>query len=88
MAAQHEGKTFECDICGKKLSDRHKLRVHKELVHEGKQPHSCSICQMTFGQVKSFKKHKQTVVGCSDAIDMFSPKTREKKIPWNLEPKT
>ena len=76
-ASQHEGKTSKCDICGKILSDKHKLRVHKEFVHEGKRPHECSKCKSTFYSPYEFKKHRQNVVDCSDAINLFIPNTKE-----------
>ena len=76
-ASQHEGKTSKCDICGKILSDKHKLRVHKEFVHEGKRPHECSKCKATFYSPYEFKKHRQNVADCSDAINLFIPNTKE-----------
>ena len=74
----HEGKTSECDICGKILSNRHKLRTHKEFVHEKLKPHECSVCKMTFKTPFQFKKHRNNVIECCNAVDLFVPKITEK----------
>ena len=77
----HEGKTSECDICGKILSDRHKLRTHKEFVHEKSKPHECSVCRMTFKTPIQFKTHRINVIKCCNAVDLFVPKCLEKRGP-------
>ena len=77
-ASVHEGKTSECDICGKILSNRHKLRTHKEFVHEKLKPHECSVCKMTFKTPFQFKKHRNNVIECCNAVDLFVPKITEK----------
>ena len=45
-----EIKQFNCDICNIAFSEKPKLNLHIALVHEGKRPFQCQICNGTLMQ--------------------------------------
>ena len=58
------------------------LNQHNELVHEGKRPHKCEICNKGFCYKKDFKKHTDSVherkrpYQCSTCNGKFTVKSK------------
>ncbi|XP_046668068.1 zinc finger protein 782-like [Homalodisca vitripennis] len=48
----------DCDICGKKLSSRGSLRLHKLNKHKQKMQFSCELCGMKFDFQREVVKHR------------------------------
>jgi hypothetical protein len=46
-----------CVICKMNFTSVTSLRLHKEIVHEGKKPHKCDLCDSTFGLKHQLQKH-------------------------------
>ena len=47
---------YSCDICGKKYTRSHQLKIHKRS-HEGKKPYQCEVCQKKFTDNSRLKAH-------------------------------
>ena len=53
---------MECDVCGKKVKGRARLKIHKEQVHsETSMP--CDVCGKQYKGIKSLEQHKITIHG-------------------------
>ena len=57
----HEGVKYECNLCHKTLSNRHYLKKHIQIVHEGQKNHTCETCGKEFAQKCDLKKHFKTI---------------------------
>ncbi|GFY45074.1 hypothetical protein TNIN_368981 [Trichonephila inaurata madagascariensis] len=55
-------KSFQCDVCEKKLSSKQNLARHKHL-HTGTPPYLCSVCGKGFRQYANFKEHMRRHTG-------------------------
>jgi len=47
---------YSCDICGKKYTRNHQLKIHKR-AHEGKKPYQCEVCKKKFTDNSRLKAH-------------------------------
>ena len=48
---------YVCEICGKRFSQNHKIKIHVTSVHENNKPFKCEICDYSFSQKITMKKH-------------------------------
>jgi uncharacterized C2H2 Zn-finger protein len=48
---------FACEVCGRKFSERTRLRIHSR-VHNGEKPFVCEQCGYSCSQRDNLKKHK------------------------------
>ena len=47
----------KCPICGMVLADQKKLKTHFAIVHEGKIPFKCPVCDENFSSRQDWKEH-------------------------------
>ncbi|XP_043936739.1 uncharacterized protein LOC122809357 isoform X2 [Protopterus annectens] len=52
------GRRFECDICGRCLSDANCLRRHKR-IHTGERPYRCEVCSRDFSDLSTMRRHQK-----------------------------
>ena len=50
-------KRLQCDACNSFFKTKTNLKAHIELVHEGKKPFRCIICEASFAQNAHLKRH-------------------------------
>lgn len=50
-------KRVACDICGKNISSKSRLKIHKKAVHEGVRNHKCPHCEFTSFQFNPMRLH-------------------------------
>ncbi|XP_063055980.1 zinc finger protein ZFP2-like [Engraulis encrasicolus] len=55
--AKSQKPSFECDVCGKILTAKTSLKVHKRR-HTGEMPYACKVCDKTFRQLGGLIKHQ------------------------------
>jgi KRAB domain-containing zinc finger protein len=55
--------TFSCHLCGKELSNAHKLRDHVSVVHEGVRRHPCAVCGKRFSSAFNRRQHEGLLHG-------------------------
>ena len=59
----HTGEgSFDCDVCGMKLSGAGALKRHSQ-VHTGEKPYECDVCGWKFTQAGGLKRHMRTHTG-------------------------
>ncbi|XP_050516846.1 zinc finger protein 600-like [Diabrotica virgifera virgifera] len=51
-----------CDICGKRLSSKEKLKFHRR-THTGYKPYSCDVCTKSFSRKEQLKEHERVHTG-------------------------
>ena len=59
-AKRDRSRGFECKECMRKFSQSNHLLDHQN-IHEGKRPHSCSLCGATFYKKYIFSCRKENV---------------------------
>ena len=58
FANVHKG-IIKCSICDKNFSQKHHLKVHMAIIHEGKSGlYQCDICNLSFDTMRSLNTHK------------------------------
>ena len=63
MQAVHQGMMpFECNICGRRFSEKGVLK-HHERTHSGKKPYKYTECGKAFAQNGSLKSHMKNHTG-------------------------
>lgn len=50
-------KQYNCDVCESTFQHASNLHVHKKVVHKKIRPHACKLCEKTFPNVFSLKRH-------------------------------
>ena len=58
--SKHQGITFDCDECGKKLSSKGRLKTHKDNKHKGIR-FKCPQCDYKATQEGNLKIHEQAM---------------------------
>ncbi|CAH8473476.1 unnamed protein product [Schistosoma guineensis] len=61
----------QCDYCMKKFSTLSYLRMHISTVHEGVRAYSCNICEKSYTQKHSLKKHLRNSHSISSSQDIL-----------------
>ncbi|XP_075230284.1 uncharacterized protein LOC142329496 [Lycorma delicatula] len=51
-------RPHNCDICGKKLSSKGSLRIHKKKKHQIKMTFNCELCSLSFELQRDLIKHR------------------------------
>ena len=51
---------MECDVCGKKVKGRARLKIHKAQVHSETSIMPCDVCGKQYKGIKSLEQHKIT----------------------------
>ena len=54
-------KTFKCEICDKKFSQKVNINIHYSSVHEGKKTFKCNICDKCFSRKIFMDRHIASV---------------------------
>ena len=50
---------FQCDVCDKVFATIYHLNRHK-VIHSNDKPHSCHVCQKSFGRKDKLIQHTRT----------------------------
>ena len=54
-------KSFKCEICNYKNSDKTNLKKHIASFHDGEKPFKCEVCNYTFTEKFSLKRHVASI---------------------------
>ncbi|KAM4641104.1 uncharacterized protein O3C94_015515 isoform 8-T8 [Discoglossus pictus] len=57
-----DGKTYECNVCGKCFSEKRYLSRHRK-THTGEKPHICTVCGKAFGSRPQLVRHERIHTG-------------------------
>lgn len=80
------GKTFDCDVCGKKVASKGSYRSHMA-IHSGYKPWACEYCDKRFADRQYLTQHRRIHTGekpfkcteCGQCFNQRSSLTRHKR---------
>ncbi|XP_063911182.1 zinc finger protein 62 homolog [Zophobas morio] len=76
-----------CDICGKCLSSKEKLKFHRR-THTGYKPFGCVICGKSFSRKEQLKEHERVHTGEKPFICKFCGKGFTQRSPLRIHERT
>ncbi|RZC32448.1 zinc finger protein 271-like [Asbolus verrucosus] len=76
-----------CDICGKRLSSKEKLKFHRR-IHTGYKPYACEICTKSFSRKEQLKEHERVHTGEKPFICNFCGKGFTQRSPLRIHERT
>ncbi|XP_063911177.1 zinc finger protein ZFP2-like [Zophobas morio] len=76
-----------CDICGKCLSSKEKLKFHRR-IHTGYKPFACEICTKSFSRKELLKEHERVHTGEKPYICDFCGKGFSQRSPLRIHKRT
>lgn len=76
-----------CDICGKRLSNKEKLKFHRR-IHTGYKPFTCEICSKSFSRKEQLKEHERVHTGEKPYICKFCGKGFTQRSPLRIHERT
>ncbi|XP_044267720.1 zinc finger protein 2-like isoform X12 [Tribolium madens] len=76
-----------CDICGKRLSSKEKLKFHRR-IHTGYKPYACDICTKSFSRKEQLKEHERVHTGEKPFICNFCGKGFTQRSPLRIHERT
>ncbi|VEN39099.1 unnamed protein product [Callosobruchus maculatus] len=76
-----------CEICGKKLSNKEKLKVHIR-THTGYRPHACHVCPKSFSKKDQLIEHMRTHTGEKPYVCKICGKGFAQRTPLKTHEKT
>ncbi|XP_057661581.1 zinc finger protein 37-like isoform X29 [Diorhabda carinulata] len=76
-----------CDICGKTIATRNKLKYHLR-VHTGYKPHVCQVCNKGFSKKQELKIHERIHTGEKPFTCSFCGKKFAQLAPYRYHIKT
>ncbi|XP_017786292.1 PREDICTED: uncharacterized protein LOC108569298 [Nicrophorus vespilloides] len=76
-----------CDICGKSLSSKEKLKFHRR-IHTGYKPYSCQMCSKSFTRKEQLKEHERVHTGEKPFICKFCGKGFTQRSPLRIHERT
>ncbi|XP_071050486.1 zinc finger protein 627-like isoform X7 [Onthophagus taurus] len=72
-----------CDICGKSLSSKEKLKFHRR-IHTGYKPYACTVCSKAFTKKEQLKEHERVHTGEKPYICNFCGKGFSQRSPLRI----
>nr|CAI5857430.1 unnamed protein product [Callosobruchus analis] len=91
MYSQHNDKGDDwsviCDICGKKISSKEKLKYHMR-THSGYRPFQCAKCPKRFPKKDQLKEHERVHTGEKPFMCMYCGKKFGHRAPYRYHIKT
>ncbi|XP_060869762.1 zinc finger protein 62 homolog [Metopolophium dirhodum] len=60
LLTRHVNKSFECDICKKKFTQKASIKNHFKITHRGGRQLKRDICKLEFSQSSTLKVHTRT----------------------------
>lgn len=76
-----------CDICGKSLSSKEKLKFHRR-IHTGYKPYACEICTKSFSRKEQLKEHERVHTGEKPYICKYCGKGFTQRSPLRIHERT
>ncbi|KAH0819628.1 hypothetical protein MTP99_005669 [Tenebrio molitor] len=88
LSGVHREKTYECDICGKKLKYARSFKIHYEIFHGNRGKFKCEICDKGYWKQEDLLKHEfkvHRIETPDDDLDLFGGEGAEGFVEFDMD---